>query len=90
MKLKTIIRLWPYYFGLVILAAMLTLMMSFAGCVSRQSDLCNCVVDSVWAVPQASVAEPFQIYHFHTDCGVTTTSLSKEHKNGDTIKFIKR
>jgi hypothetical protein len=85
---KLIKEIWPYFLILFILATMLWVIFFLVGCISRQSNLHECVVDSVWLVPQASVAEPFPIYHFHTDCGVTTTAPTKQYKKGDTIKFI--
>ena len=87
MKLKTILRLWPYLFGLFILAAALWVMLSFTSCNDTKAPYFRCVVDSVWLAPQTSVAEPYPLYHFHTDCDITITSPTKNREIGDTIKF---
>lgn len=87
MKLKTILRLWPYLFGLFILAGVLYMAMSLGSCNNPKKTYFMCVVDSVWLAPQASVAEPYPLYHFHTSCDITLSSPTKNREIGDTIKF---
>ncbi len=52
-----------------------------------ENNTVKCVVDSVWSTPQASVAETYPVYHFHTHCDITITSPTKNKEIGDTIKF---
>jgi hypothetical protein len=88
--MKTILRLWLYLYGLFGLTYAIWLMLSVTSCNNTEATYIRCVVDSVWLVPQASVAEPYPIYRFHTDCGVTITAPTKQYKNGDIIEFIKQ
>jgi hypothetical protein len=47
----------------------------------------NCVVDSTWLKPQASVAEPYPLYQFRTNCQITIMLPNKKYNVGDTIIF---
>ena len=67
---------------------LLPLLLLFMGCANVQQQHVNCVIDSVWQAPQTSVAQPYPMYNFRTDCGTILSLPNKEYNVGDTIKYI--